>query len=433
MSRSKEGREQTTSTQQGRDQTANRENVSNTSSQQAQMRNQYISGRESRRDYPRRSTSANYREQSETSGTNQPITGGYERHRGADRSTYNQPSQYRSQPRYANEYENRQRYQDEYRNRDASTYRNEYGNRRQWRQDTGDFYSQGIRQSTSGSRQYDDPYRTYERGSQYEQGQGQYDYDRNPYTSGQNYDVYNREGNYSNQRDTYDRDNRQYRDEETQRYRTEENRNYHSETQPYREQNQYNPYYNDYGTYNVDRVDPAMMNLEYGYAYGYPFGLQWGDRTNVGHRREMLRCRDIMTKDVTTCMPQTTIREAADRMEDENVGSLPVVENGRLTGIVTDRDIVCRVLAEGMDTRTLTVKEAMSEDIVTCSPDESVVEAIHKMGEHQIRRLPVCDSNGRVRGIISLGDLALEAENDVEIARALEHISESTPYQSHRR
>src|SRR5262249_47678085 len=122
-----------------------------------------------------------------------------------------------------------------------------------------------------------------------------------------------------------------------------------------------------------------------------------------------------------------------DMMEDEDVGSLPVVENGRLLGIVTDRDIVCRVLAEGHDSRTATVREAMSEDLVTCSPDESVVEAIHKMGEHQIRRLPVCDNNGRLRGILSIGDLALEAENDREIARALEHISQPTPYQSRRR
>ncbi len=286
-----------------------------------------------------------------------------------------------------------------------------------------------YRDDQRGSQPYNDPYRTSERGSQSQNyGQQQYDREsnRNQHTGGQNYQPSNREASYRNQRDTDDRYNRQYRDDENRGYRAEEQQNYRSEAPSYREQNQRDQY-------NVDRVDPAMASLEYGYAYGYPFGLQWGSRGNEGNRYEPLRCRDIMTRDVTTCTPETSIREVADRLEDENVGSLPVVENGRLIGIVTDRDIVCRVLAEGMDTRTATVREAMTEDIVTCSPDEMVVEAIHKMGEHQVRRLPVCDSNGRIRGILSLGDLALEAENDQDIGKALEHISQATPYQSRRR
>ena len=139
-----------------------------------------------------------------------------------------------------------------------------------------------------------------------------------------------------------------------------------------------------------------------------------------------------MTKSVTTCGPDSVIRDVADLMEDDNVGSIPVLENGRLVGIVTDRDIVCRVIAEGLDTRTVKAREVMSEDLITCTPDDSVLEAIRKMGEHQIRRIPVCDPNGRLRGIISIGDVALEAERDQDLANALEQISQPTPQQARR-
>jgi CBS domain-containing protein len=151
-----------------------------------------------------------------------------------------------------------------------------------------------------------------------------------------------------------------------------------------------------------------------------------------GQGRNRLRCSEIMTKNVTTCGPDTVIRDVADMMEDENVGSIPVVDNGRLVGILTDRDIVCRVIAEGQDTRTTKARDVMSEDIITCTPDDSVIDAIRKMGEHQIRRIPLCDLNGRLRGIISLGDVALEAERDRDLANALEQISQPTPYQSRR-
>jgi CBS domain-containing protein len=151
-----------------------------------------------------------------------------------------------------------------------------------------------------------------------------------------------------------------------------------------------------------------------------------------GREANQLRCRDIMTKDVTICSPQTMLREVADKMQDDNVGSIPVVDNGRLVGIVTDRDIVCRVIADGHDTRTTPASAAMSEDLVTCTPDESLVDTIRKMGEHQIRRIPVCDINGRLRGIIAMADIALEAERDRDLADALEQISKPTPNRSRR-
>jgi CBS domain-containing protein len=145
-----------------------------------------------------------------------------------------------------------------------------------------------------------------------------------------------------------------------------------------------------------------------------------------------LRCADIMTKDITSCTPETTLREVAEKLDDENIGSLPVLENGRIIGIVTDRDIVCRVLAEGGDTRNATAADAMSQDLVTVTAEDSLYNAIDKMGEHQIRRLPVVDLNGRLRGMIALADIALEAEADRELAQAVERISQPTPNRARR-
>lgn len=167
-------------------------------------------------------------------------------------------------------------------------------------------------------------------------------------------------------------------------------------------------------------------------AEGYDTRRDWPQRELRGRDANYLRCSDIMTKDVTICSPQTMLREVADKMQDDNVGSIPVTDGGRLVGLITDRDIVCRVIAEGQDTRTTPASAAMSEDLVTCTPDESVVDAIRKMGEHQIRRIPVCDINGKIRGIIAMADIALEAERDRDLANALERISQPTPNRSRR-
>ena len=180
------------------------------------------------------------------------------------------------------------------------------------------------------------------------------------------------------------------------------------------------------GRYDYDRGYETS-----GEGYGYrPASARRDDWR--GREENYLRCSDIMTKNVTVSSPQTMLREVAEKMQDDGIGSIPVVDGGRLVGIVTDRDIVCRVVAEGRDTRTTPASEAMSEDLVTIGPDDSVREAIRKMGEHQIRRIPVCDMNGRLRGIIAMADIALEAERDRELADALEQISQPTPNRSRR-
>ena len=141
------------------------------------------------------------------------------------------------------------------------------------------------------------------------------------------------------------------------------------------------------------------------------------------------RCREIMSTDVKTVDRATSIREVASVMRDADVGSLPVVENGKLVGIVTDRDIVVRSLAEDRDPST-SVGYAMTTDVYSVKPDDFVFEAIRLMGDKQVRRIPVVSEDGMLAGIISMADIALEVEDDREIAEALEEISSGSAFWS---
>lgn len=135
-----------------------------------------------------------------------------------------------------------------------------------------------------------------------------------------------------------------------------------------------------------------------------------------------MRCRDIMTKNVRTATPGMTLSEVAVMMRDGDMGAVPVVDDGKLTGIVTDRDIVVRCVAEGRDAST-TVADAMTNELFTVSPDDFVFEAIRLMGDKQVRRVPVVGPNGELAGIIAMADVALETEDELEIAETLEEIS----------
>jgi CBS domain-containing protein len=129
-----------------------------------------------------------------------------------------------------------------------------------------------------------------------------------------------------------------------------------------------------------------------------------------------------MTKDVQTASRDMTLREVAVLMRDGDMGSVPVVDGGKLIGIVTDRDIVVRVLAEGKGPEA-PVSEAMTAEIVTVKPDDYVFEAIRLMGDKQVRRIPVVGEHGELAGIIAMADVALETEDEREIAETLEEIS----------
>jgi len=138
-----------------------------------------------------------------------------------------------------------------------------------------------------------------------------------------------------------------------------------------------------------------------------------------------MKIQDVMTADVSFVGPDTPILEIARKMRDGDIGSTPVIENDRLAGIVTDRDIVVRVIAEGGDVRTKTARDAMSPGILYCYADDSVEAVLENMGGQQIRRLPVVDRDKRLVGVVSLGDLALSGKRKAA-GEALQEISQPT-------
>ena len=133
--------------------------------------------------------------------------------------------------------------------------------------------------------------------------------------------------------------------------------------------------------------------------------------------------RDVMTSNPTTIQPSTSIVDAARKMRDEDVGSLPIVEGGQLTGTITDRDITIRAIAEGRDAQSTTVGEIASRDLVTIDPQQSLEEAARLMGQHQLRRLPVVEEDGRLVGILAQADIA-QSGHDELTGEVVEKISQ---------
>lgn len=131
---------------------------------------------------------------------------------------------------------------------------------------------------------------------------------------------------------------------------------------------------------------------------------------------------EVMTHDPRTVTTQTSVAEAARLMRDDEVGSLPVVEGERLVATVTDRDIVLRVVADSRPAET-TVGEIASRELVTIDPQQSVDEAMRLMAEHQVRRLPVCEEDGRLVGIVAQADVARHASEE-RAGETVERISE---------
>lgn len=134
-----------------------------------------------------------------------------------------------------------------------------------------------------------------------------------------------------------------------------------------------------------------------------------------------MKVREIMTTEVETCGPETTIQEVASKMMELDVGSIPVTEDGNLRGIITDRDLVIRGIASQFSLET-PVNRILSSDNVTGTPDMDVEEAANLMAQEQIRRLPIIEDN-RVAGIVSLGDVAVDEEDPEDSEVALEEIS----------
>lgn len=136
-----------------------------------------------------------------------------------------------------------------------------------------------------------------------------------------------------------------------------------------------------------------------------------------------MQIKDVMTANVHVVAPDTNLREAASLMRDLDIGALPVCENDRVVGFVTDRDITVRATAAGRSSDECQVKEVMTHGVVYCREDASLEEAERLMKDRQVRRLVVLDDDRRLSGILSLGDVALEAEAG-EAGDLLERISE---------
>lgn len=139
------------------------------------------------------------------------------------------------------------------------------------------------------------------------------------------------------------------------------------------------------------------------------------------------RCREIMTGSVRTATREMTLREVARLMRDGDMGVMPIVENGVLVGIVTDRDIVVRAIAEGKNFDS-PIGDVMTTEIYSVKPDDFAFEAIRLMGDRQVRRVPVVSENGELAGIIAMADVALEMEDEREIAETLEEISSGASF-----
>ncbi|HEX5801344.1 MAG TPA: CBS domain-containing protein [Gaiellaceae bacterium] len=132
--------------------------------------------------------------------------------------------------------------------------------------------------------------------------------------------------------------------------------------------------------------------------------------------------REVMTPDPTTVEPGTSAQDAARKMKSEDVGSLPIVDGGRLVGMITDRDLALRLVAEGKSADTA-VGELGSRELVTIDPQQDLGEAARLMSEHQLRRLPVCEEDGKLVGILAQADVA-QAGHDTLTGEVVQKISQ---------
>ncbi|MGZ5279837.1 MAG: CBS domain-containing protein [Pseudobdellovibrionaceae bacterium] len=136
--------------------------------------------------------------------------------------------------------------------------------------------------------------------------------------------------------------------------------------------------------------------------------------------------KECMTKTVELGNPHMSLLEAAQIMRDGDFGILPIGENDRLMGMITDRDIVIRAVAEGKDPKNIPVREIMSPKVLYCYEDQTLEEIASNLGDNQIRRLPVLNRQKRLVGILSLGDLALADADPEKLEDALSRIAQHT-------
>jgi CBS domain-containing protein len=137
----------------------------------------------------------------------------------------------------------------------------------------------------------------------------------------------------------------------------------------------------------------------------------------------MKKCDEVMTKNPVCCLPNDMVAKVAQLMKRENIGPIPVIENEqtqKLVGIVTDRDLALKIVAEGRDAESTKVEAVMTRKVVTCRAEDDLQKALDAMSEHQLRRIPVVDNDNKILGIIAQADVAtLATEFAIRVARRL--------------
>ena len=142
----------------------------------------------------------------------------------------------------------------------------------------------------------------------------------------------------------------------------------------------------------------------------------------------MKKCNEVMTKDPVCCLPNEMVVKAAKLMKSENIGSIPVIESEqtkKLVGIVTDRDLTLKILAEGLDAKSTKVEAVMTRKVMTCRAEDDLQKALDAMAEHQLRRIPVVDNSNKVVGIIAQADVATRVNQPEKTAEMVKEISQS--------
>lgn len=142
----------------------------------------------------------------------------------------------------------------------------------------------------------------------------------------------------------------------------------------------------------------------------------------------MKKCNEVMTKDPICCLPDSMASDAAELMKINNIGSIPVIENEqtkKMVGIVTDRDLTLKIVAEGLDAKSTKVDVVMTRKVITCRANDDLQQALDAMSENQLRRIPVVDDDNKIVGIIAQADVATRVDQPEKTAEMVKEISQS--------
>ena len=143
----------------------------------------------------------------------------------------------------------------------------------------------------------------------------------------------------------------------------------------------------------------------------------------------MKKCNEVMTKNPVCCLPTDLVSKAAELMKSKGIGPVPIIENEqtrKLVGIVTDRDLALKIVAEGRDPKSTNTEAVMTRKVVTCRAEDDLQKALDAMSEHQLRRIPVVDMNNAIVGIIAQADVATRVDNPEQTAAVVKGISQSS-------